>query len=156
MKKLITPEKAIQLANDGQYAKLKKLYISQNFSWGEVFVHCSDADISNALTSVFHNAQKQALTMETVRALFGDKIIDVSSWYRSKWRNNAVGGAKFSQHRYGLATDFVIRGYSGYTGNKKVQLILDPLPFMQVRGLEFTGGNWTHVDTRGRKARFNR
>ncbi len=50
--------------------------------------------------------------LEKVRALFGGKPLNVSSWYRSKQLNKAIGGAKQSAHMSGHAIDFTIKGHS--------------------------------------------
>jgi hypothetical protein len=47
-----------------------------------------------------------ALRMEEVRRLLGDRPITVSSGYRSRALNRAVGGARTSAHLLGHAVDF--------------------------------------------------
>ena len=47
-----------------------------------------------------------ALRMEEVRRLLGDRPITVSSGYRSRALNRAVGGARTSAHLTGHAVDF--------------------------------------------------
>lgn len=143
---IIRPDEAFKLAQAGKVAELLKSKISSNFSWGEVF----DEDLVYIATvpqSVFLNASKQANTMECVRELFGKSII-VHCWYRTPEHNAQVGGAKNSQHLLGLATDFHVEGFEGVDGNRLVQKRLNVAPFMSLRGLEYTGGGWTHVDSR--------
>jgi len=57
------------------------------------------------------NLKRLAETMEQVRALFGSPII-VSSGYRNKRVNEAVGGVVNSDHAQGLACDFLPRGFT--------------------------------------------
>lgn len=56
------------------------------------------------------NLVKLAETMEKVRALFGAPIT-VSSAYRNKAVNKAVGGVVNSDHAQGLACDFMVKGF---------------------------------------------
>lgn len=154
MGNLLSPAKAYELAKNGQFLELKKYYISPNFTWGEVFTNCRNNEIGEFSLAVFNNAKRQSHTMEIIRGIFGDRPIIVTSWVRSKKRNALVNGASNSRHLYGDGTDFEIVGYQSIQGNYKVQKILDPLPFMQKCGLEYTGGRWTHVDSRGAYARF--
>jgi hypothetical protein len=52
-----------------------------------------------------------AARMEAVRRLLGDRVITVSSGYRSRALNRAVGGARTSAHLTGHAVDFNCYGY---------------------------------------------
>jgi hypothetical protein len=54
----------------------------------------------------FETMKKAAVGMERVRALLGNKVISVSSWYRGHAVNLAVGSKESSQHRIGEAIDF--------------------------------------------------
>jgi zinc D-Ala-D-Ala carboxypeptidase len=49
--------------------------------------------------------------LEALRDAVGGVPIHVSSGYRSPALNDAVNGAKNSQHMYGLAVDFTIPGF---------------------------------------------
>ena len=81
-----------------------------------------------------------AARMEEVRRLLGDKVISVSSGYRCRALNRAVGGAGTSAHLTGHAVDFncfgfgdplaVCRGLAGST-----------LPFDQL----IEEGSWVHI-----------
>lgn len=57
------------------------------------------------------NLFKLASKLEIIRAFFGKPII-VTSGYRSKLVNDAVGSKDGSAHRFGLAADFIIPGLS--------------------------------------------
>lgn len=55
--------------------------------------------------------RKTATQMEKVRALAGNKVVSVSSWFRSVEVNKLVGGSSTSQHLTGEAVDFNIFSY---------------------------------------------
>jgi zinc D-Ala-D-Ala carboxypeptidase len=52
------------------------------------------------------NLQRTAEVMERVRTILGDKVILISSGYRSPQVNAKVGGSKSSAHMSALAVDF--------------------------------------------------
>lgn len=159
---MLTATQALALVSAEKFADLKSAKISKNFSWEEVFKHCTAREIAEAKPEVFSNAVKQSRLMEEVRTFLGNKRITVTSWYRSPARNKAVGGAlpipgkpgSGSKHLYGLATDFVVDSFPGEQGAELVQRKLDKAPFMAKAGMEWTRGDWSHVDSRGYWARF--
>lgn len=153
-KVILTPKEAYELGRTKGLAELKAFHVSDNFTWAEVFAKETEADFRTATITIFQNALKQAMTMEVVRRVFGGRPITVINWYRSPDHNARVKGANNSFHKVGLATDFTVQGYTGIAGNKAVQKTLDKHPSFQKHGLEFTGGNWTHVDSRGYRERF--
>ena len=61
--------------------------------------------------AVVRNLRRLAALIEKVRTLLGGKPILVSSGYRCRALNAAVGGAKASAHMAGLAADFTAPGY---------------------------------------------
>ena len=56
------------------------------------------------------NLKVLAENMELVREACGDRVIHVSSGYRNKRVNEAVGGVSNSAHATGLACDFLVMG----------------------------------------------
>jgi len=52
-----------------------------------------------------------AARMEEIRRLLGNRVITVSSGYRSRALNRAVGGARTSAHLTGHAVDFNCYGF---------------------------------------------
>lgn len=158
MVKIIAPEEAFRLVQSHQLSAVYSGNVSLNFSWREVLASGlnTDAMIFEAPVSVYINALEHSFTLEIIRGIFGVPLIMTSGgWYRHPIRNQEAGGAANSEHLRGLATDFQVMGRTGPQSNAMVQRILDPLPFMQRCGLEFTKGSWTHVDSRGEHARFN-
>lgn len=85
------------------------------------------------------NLLRTALLLEQVRAVV-NKPIRVTSGFRSKAVNDAVGSKDTSQHRIGCAADIKVTGMSP---REVVQACIDAnLPFDQLIE-EF--GSWTHI-----------
>lgn len=138
------------------------------FVWAEV--RCTDGTLRSDLK--FRRAVvKQARCLNTERYAIAKKYrvprenvnIAVNSWYRSPAYNKKIGGAKFSQHLDGIATD--IRIYVRLRTGKLV--LLDPeytaklsakmvVQFQQggIGWYDRAHGYFTHVDHRNRRARW--
>ena len=85
--------------------------------------------------------------LEKLRIHFNRPVI-VNSGYRTEARNRAVGGAAYSQHKYGAAADIRIQGISP----KAVAAYAETL-------LPDSGGigiysDFTHIDVRAGKSRW--
>ncbi len=50
--------------------------------------------------------------LELTRKYLGNRSMLVTSCFRDYWYNLRVGGAIFSQHKYGKAADVIVAGYS--------------------------------------------
>ena len=88
------------------------------------------------------NLQRLAEFLEKVKELLRFKPILVTSAYRSKSVNDAVGSKNTSQHRLGCAADIRV---PGMTPREVVDAcIKGGLPFDQII-LEFDA--WTHIST---------
>ena len=86
------------------------------------------------------NLQRLAEFLEDVKEALGGKPIMVSSGYRGKQVNDAVGSKDTSQHRLGCAVDFRV---PQLTPDQVVQAIIaSGLPYDQVIR-EFD--RWTHL-----------
>ena len=86
------------------------------------------------------NLQRLAEFLETVKTTLGGKPVMISSAFRSKAVNDAVGSRDTSQHRQGLAADFKV---PGMTPDAVVRsIIAAKLPFDQIIR-EFDA--WTHI-----------
>jgi len=81
-----------------------------------------------------------AARMEQVRRLLGDRVITVSSGYRSPELNRAVGGARTSAHLTGHAVDFNCWGY-GDPRDVCRAIAGSTIPFDQL----IEEGGWTHI-----------
>ena len=86
------------------------------------------------------NLQRLAEFLEDVKEALGGKPIMVSSGYRGKQVNDAVGSKDSSQHRVGCAVDFRV---PGLTPDQVVRAIIaSGLPYDQIIR-EFD--RWTHL-----------
>ena len=84
------------------------------------------------------NLKRLAEFLETVKTTLGGKAVMISSAYRSKAVNDAVGSRDTSSHRLGLACDFRVPGMAP---DAVVRALLK-LPFDQIIR-EFDA--WTHI-----------
>lgn len=146
-KQFISPAIAENLINNNKIDLLKSGMITENFSWGEAFIHASEADIRTATPEILRNIRIQADAMESIRKFFGGFPVFITSWYRSSEHNARVGGARHSYHLQGLATDFIVSGLLPAYVQKK-------LDNLWLGGLGY-GATFTHIDSRGYRARFN-
>lgn len=81
-----------------------------------------------------------ARRMEQVRAVLGDRVISVSSGYRSPRLNKAIGGAKHSAHLSGHAADFNCYGYGAPLSVCRA-IVSSGIPFDQI----IEEGTWVHL-----------
>lgn len=86
--------------------------------------------------------------LQQIRDHFGKPVI-ITSAYRNDAYNKKVGGADYSQHKYGKAADIYISGISPATIADFVETIMPN-----------TGGigiyrSFVHVDVRTSRARWN-
>ena len=93
-------------------------------------------------------APKLVEVLQKIRTHFG-KAVNINSGFRTAARNSAVGGAKYSQHLYGMAADIEVEGISP----KQVAAYAETL-------MPNTGGigiysDFTHIDVRKQKSRWN-
>jgi zinc D-Ala-D-Ala carboxypeptidase len=118
--------------------------LSKNFSLDE-FIFSQTASRKNidntpdAATLI--NLKRLADTLEIVRSALGDTPIIISSGYRSKALNKAVGGARYSAHIAGLAVDFTAPGYGTVLATAKA-VAKSGIAFDQVI---FEYGKWVHL-----------
>ena len=116
--------------------------LSPNFSLEELtFSQIASRRGLNNIPSekVKDNLERLAFFLEQVRKLFNKPLL-ISSGYRSREVNEAVGGSKASQHCEGCAADFNVKGVSPST---VVRTIVDAnIPYDQVI-LEFD--SWVHI-----------
>ena len=123
-------------------------FLSTNFTLEEaVFSQtASRLGITNDPTpEVIEHLKKTAYGMESVRTELENKLIMVSSWFRSAALNSAVHGAPGSGHLLGDCVDFTCPQFG--TVDEIVRRILESaIPFKQVIR-EY--GRWVHIDFGG-------
>ena len=97
--------------------------------------------LDNSPTQIeISNLQRLAQFLETVKTTLGGKAVMISSAYRSKAVNDAVGSRDTSSHRLGLAADFKV---PGMVPDAVVRTIIAAnLPFDQIIR-EYDA--WTHI-----------
>lgn len=86
--------------------------------------------------------------LQKIRTHFG-KSVNITSAYRTPTKNKAVGGETYSQHLYGKAADIQIKGVAPKTVAAYANTLLPN------KGGIGTYKNFTHVDVRATKSRWN-
>lgn len=117
-----------------------------NFTWGEATHGGTRIPVSS---DVVYGMIRIAEALEEIRRLFGNRPVQVNSWYRDPVTNAAVGGASMSRHLTGDAVDFVIQGFHPYD----VFAELDA--WWGSRGGLASSTVFTHIDARGYRARWD-
>lgn len=98
--------------------------------------------------ATLENLRRMAERMEEVRSLLGDRVIKVSSGYRSPAVNSAVGGAKTSAHLSGLAVDFTCQAF-GSPAEVCAAIARSGIVFDQL----IEEGRWIHLSADPRSRR---
>ena len=124
------------------YSKAKEgsIKLSKNFTVKEFA--CSDGTDTVFISLALVNL------LQKIRDHF-DKAVIINSAYRTEAHNKSIGGATYSQHKYGLAADIHINGVTP----KEIAAYIETL-------LPSSGGigiykNFCHVDVRRVKSRWN-
>ena len=90
-----------------------------------------------------------ALFCEQIRKIIGNKPMTITSGFRCKALNTAVGGSKTSQHILCQAIDFIPKGIDLLAAFK---LIDDSdLPFGQLIYEKSKNGDWIHISMENEK-----
>jgi Uncharacterized protein conserved in bacteria len=115
----------------------------------EELVGTQHREIDNTPPSeVVATLRTTAARMEEVRRLLGDRVITVTSGYRSPALNRAVGGARTSAHLTGHAVDFNCHGYGGPRA-VCAAIARSEIPFDQL----IEEGTWVHISFEPRMRR---
>lgn len=88
------------------------IWLSKNISYEEMIFseYAARNNIDNTLPdSLTDNLVKTAICLQVIRAYWNKPII-ISSGYRCRELNAAIGGSDKSHHTLGLAADFTIPG----------------------------------------------
>lgn len=114
--------------------------LSKNFTVKEFA--CSDGTDTVFISLALVNL------LQKIRDHFGKAVI-INSAYRTEAHNKAIGGATYSQHKYGLAADIHINGVTP----KEIAAYVETL-------LPSSGGigiykSFCHIDVRRVKSRWN-
>ena len=124
------------------YSKAKEgnVKLSKNFTVKEFA--CSDGTDTVFISLVLVNL------LQKIRDHFGKAVI-INSAYRTEAHNKSIGGATYSQHKYGLAADIHINGVAP----KEIAAYVETL-------MPSSGGigiykSFVHVDVRQVKSRWN-
>lgn len=127
-----------------------------NFTWAEA-LHVGQYD--NGMhpkgyrephkSAVIDGIVRVAKVMEDIRKMYGNKPIQVNSWYRDPAYNSAIGGASMSRHMEGDAVDFVVPGVSCFD----VYARLDS--WWGSKGGLASSSKFTHIDVRGYWSRWD-
>ena len=94
-------------------------------------------------------------TLVNIREHF-DKPLTINSGYRCPEHNKKIGGAPSSRHTFGDAADIVVKDVKTIDVYNYVIETFDDKPFgiaKKISKNEF--GGFVHIDTRGKKARWN-
>ena len=124
------------------YSKAKEgnVRLSKNFTVKEFA--CSDGTDTVFISLALVNL------LQKIRDHFGKAVI-INSAYRTEAHNKSIGGATYSQHKYGLAADIHINGVTP----KEIAAYVETL-------MPSSGGigiykSFVHVDVRQVKSRWN-
>lgn len=100
---------------------------------------------------VAKNIQELAKNLQVIRDYF-NLPMEITSGWRSPAHNAKIGGAKNSQHIYGRAADFKIKGKSPMEIAKAIEQLIT-LGRIKQGGVGIYP-TWIHYDIRGSKARW--
>lgn len=121
--------------------------LSTHFSWAEVSASntARGLGIDNSVPDELKdNVRAQAKLMESARDILGGHAVLVTSWYRCRSLNAAVGGVEKSAHRLGFACDFVCP-----TVGDALAVAKAVEQGLRERGVEFdqliAEGTWVHL-----------
>ena len=129
-----------QVVNVYSKAKEGNVKLSKNFTVKEFA--CSDGTDTVFISLTLVNL------LQKIRNHFGKAVI-INSAYRTEAHNKSIGGATYSQHKYGLAADIHINGVTP----KEIAAYVETL-------MPSSGGigiykSFVHVDVRQVKSRWN-
>ena len=136
------------------------MQLSQHFTLAELTASSTAARLrldNTPTPEALQQLQRTAQMLERVRAQLGGRAIIVTSGYRGRQVNAAVGGVTSSDHTTGQAADIVAPGYG-----MPLQIARALAPKVSVLGIgqliyERIGKKaWVHVSTRVPASQANR
>lgn len=117
----------------------------QDFTWAEATKNGTRVPLN---TPIVKNIIELAEYLELVKAVFDDKTIIITSWYRPPEVNLQQGGVPNSQHLLGRAVDFLVQGVAPVDVYRRLN------NWHGARGGLGNSRAFTHLDRRGYAARF--
>ena len=137
--------------------------ITENFSSGEFDCKCGSVNCKTTQLKISHVERLQKFhefvttRVKEIQEDFSHVSMVVTSGYRcAKW-NDEVGGASQSRHRVSDASDLKVYCIVTKGKNKRIQIHPDIVhELAEEFGFDGIGkySNFTHVDSRGHKARW--
>lgn len=126
------------------------------FNWSETT--CTDgtkipqAFHKRAVVSGRNLNRLRKIVAKKYKVKFADVSINVNSWYRSPAYNKSIGGARYSQHVEGRATDITVhvRGHGKVHPRTVAELASSVKAFHDggIGWYDENHGSFTHLDTR--------
>jgi hypothetical protein len=125
------------------------------FTWSET--QSGDGEMPKGVikTNVVHQARLLNVLRKNIakhyKVSFADVSINVNSWYRSPSYNKKIGGAQFSQHMLGKATDITVTVQGRRLSPQKVAELAESVAEFRAGGIgwyDTAHGNFTHLDFR--------
>ena len=129
----------------GQYDSHTPIIAGGHFTWAQA---THGGTRIPASTDVVYGMIRIAEALEEIRVLFGNKPIEIVSWYRDPATNVQVGGTKNSRHLTGDGVNFMVHGLTP----QQVYAQLDP--WWGARGGLASAAKFVHIDARGYRARW--
>lgn len=129
--------------------------LSAHFSLEEVTrsATASSKGIDNTVPLGYrYNIGRCAEMMEHVRSFLGGDPITITSWFRCKTLNEAIGGSKTSRHPEGLAIDWKPSVLSLENAFEDIAASLLPFDQLILEGTK-DGAGWIHTGLSTRKPR---
>ena len=135
---IVKPKEAYLYAYNNGLKFPKDWYITNNFTWNEVFENEQATD-GFPILEVFENAYKIAQMIQLLRDELEVPIL-VHCWVRQIPHNKRVKGAKLSAHINGLAIDFHAVGLTCEQVRKYIKAMRLPVR------VEAGTSTWVHID----------
>lgn len=139
-------DRLVRIPEVGQVYSSQPVYPGSHFSWGELTKGLDRVPESVAVT---RNLIKLAKHLDAVRELLGGRAITITSGYRPRAVNRAVGGASNSRHLYGDAADILVAGLSPHGVYQRLNA------WHGNKGGLGDSAAFTHLDLRGYQARWD-
>lgn len=122
-------------------------YLTPHFTRDEA--RCKDG--TRVPESLRRRAQAHAFKLERLRHKLGDVPVAITSWFRTRTHNTAIGGASQSRHMWADATDHPVQ-WVAKVGREKFDRIANQV--FRNGGLGQYPSGARHTDSRGVRARW--